>query len=136
MVNAKYYRRIYGWLLDELVALLFGIACVFLIFYFDSAFSLFFAVAISVFVDYFFYVFITSIVMYLTKGSSIGMLIERIRTVDLQSSRLTYRACFLKCFLNGIIVVTIVNAFFMIFVHTERSIFDRLTNTTAVERHH
>lgn len=135
MINAKYYKRIYGWIIDEIISLLFGIACIFLIFYFSPTFSLFFAVVIAIFVDYFFYVFLTSIIMYLNNGSSFGMMLQKIKTVNINGNPLKYKACFLKCFLNGIIVVTIVNAIFMVCVHTERSLFDRLTDTIAVEKY-
>lgn len=132
MNNAKYYKRVYGWIFDELVSLLFGIFCFWLIYYFNSSIPLFFIVVISIFFDYFFYVLITSISMFAFKGKTLGMAIEGIKTVDMAGQRPDYRSCFLKCFLNGVIAMVVINAAFMLLVHTERSLFDRLTETMAV----
>ncbi len=132
MNNAKFYKRIYGWLLDEALCLPFGVFCFWLIYYFDASFPLFFLVVISILFDYFFYVLINSISMYAFKGKTLGMTIEGIKTVDMEGNRPSYRCCFLKCFLNGVIAIDLVNAAFMLLIHTERSLFDRLSQTMAV----
>jgi uncharacterized RDD family membrane protein YckC len=134
---ARYEKRIWGWLIDEFISLMAGSACLVLMIIFGrTGGSLFLWILLAISGDYFFYVLVTAVTMHLSQGSTIGMLIVGIKSYHPDGERLKARECWLKALLTGIIAMDIINSIYMLVVHTERSAFDRLTNTLVIDARH
>jgi len=137
MSIARFDKRIFGWLLDEVMPLLSGIGMVFLLMYaIGPQISIFLIALIAILADYSFYVLFNSLMMLISNGYTLGMALFGIKTIHQDGQRMKARECFLKCFLTGVIPMDIVNAFYMISSHTERSAFDRMTETIVIDRRH
>lgn len=127
----------FGWIIDEVIPLGFGIGMGFILFFvIGLSISVFSIVLISILFDYFIYVIINSLTMWISNGYTLGMAIFGIRTIHQDGRKMSAKECFLKCFLTGVIPMDIVNAVYMLSVHTERSAFDRMTETILIDRRH
>ncbi|OPZ32266.1 MAG: RDD family protein [Tenericutes bacterium ADurb.BinA155] len=132
---ARFDKRIFGWLIDEILPLLGGGTLLYFLWnYWGTGMSLFLIIFLSVLGDYFLYILINAITMSSTRGATIGMAIFGIKTVHPEGDKLKMGECWLKCLLTGVIAMDLINAIFMLAVHTERSAFDRMTNTLVVDR--
>jgi uncharacterized RDD family membrane protein YckC len=134
MPIARYEKRMLGWFIDKLVSL--GALAVVLwaeITYFPHDFSLYLSILIAIFSGYLFYVLVNTFFLFLTNGFTLGMLIFGIRTFHANQDRLSFSESFLKAMMTGMTAMDLVNSIYMLASHTERSVFDRLTNTLVVD---
>src|SRR5574344_440313 len=129
MKIARYEKRLIAWLIDEALALGAFIP----VFFFVHAggpewASLFLQILYSILADYAAYIVLYTASMTIFKGSSIGMLIFGIRCFNPeQGVSITFGKAFLRAWLSGIIAMDVLNAIYMLTVHTERAIFDQLS---------
>jgi len=137
MKIARFDKRILAWLLDEAFPCTTGIVFYILASTFnvvsDSGFTKF---AVSCVIAYSLYILITSLILVLTNGFSIGGAILGIRVLRKDGNNLHFKECFLKTIAEGVVPYCLVNAVYMLANHTERSTFDRLTDTLVTEYRH
>mgnify|MGYP001313710198 FL=1 len=132
---ARFDKRIFGWLIDEILPLGGGVTLAYFLWvWMGTQMSIFLIVFLSVIGDYILYILINAITMSITRGATIGMAIFGIKTVHPEGVKLKAGECWLKCLLTGVIAMDFINAIFMLSVHTERSAFDRMTNTLVVDK--
>ena len=132
MGSARFDKRVYAWLLDEIPSLLAAITIVILIFRFAPSFSWFFAfflAFLSGYIVYFLYVFIPTAV---SLGASLGMKTQHIKAVRPDGAPINKKDAAIKALLSGLIPVIIVNDLYMLYAHTEHSPIDRLTDSIVI----
>lgn len=134
MEIARYEKRVGGWAIDKAcsLAVFGGMIAVFHL-CFGAGFSIYYNILLSLLIAYAFYVFSVSFFAFATKGASFGMLLVGIKSIRGDGERLSFRAIFLKALLNGMVALDLVNCFYMLLVHTERSAFDRLTSSLVID---
>ena len=134
MLIARFEKRIGGWLIDKILSLgVFGGILCLEILYLNKDFSLFLEILIALALAYLFYVLVITLYLFLSNGYTLGMQIFGIRTYHPTRVRLAFKEAFLKALMTGFLGMDLVNAAYMLFAHTERSVFDRLTNTLVVD---
>lgn len=79
------------------------------------------------------YTIINTLFCYFSKGKTIGGFIVNARVVPMQNMPITFANSFIRYLSLSVIPFVLVNIFFMLSVHTERSIFDRLSDTVIIE---
>jgi uncharacterized RDD family membrane protein YckC len=137
MKIARYEKRIVGWLIDEAFSLLVGVpVLVLLLYYSTDANSVYLAILYAVLSDYAFYIFLGGITMSISGGATFGMMITGIKCFCPNGNQLKIRECFLRSAMTGFLAMDIVNAIYMLVVHTERSVFDRLTENIVIDVRH
>lgn len=136
MEVARFEKRILGWIIDKAISWLFGGAILFCLVYFlPSEFSVFLEILLSFIGSYLFFVLFGSFLFFVTNGSSLGMLIAGIVASHPTREHFRYSEAFLRNLMTGLVAMVMVNAIYMLSIHTERSAFDRLTRTIVIERH-
>ena len=76
---------------------------------------------------------INTLWMFTSNGRTLGSHIFGVRIVRQNFKRLSFGDCFARNIGEGLIIMMIVNWIYMIAVGTEKSIFDRITNTVIVD---
>lgn len=135
----RYEKRIFAYLIDLFIILaLVAAGTVILMLRYPNfsqipwyfiMFIIFAAIAVSFTVLY-------SLFMFITNGRTIGSLIFGLKTIHPNLERLTFADCLCKCALLSLVPVVIINAIYMLIIHTEKTAFDRLTKTIAVDWRH
>ena len=82
--------------------------------------------------SFFYFSLINVFLSFITNGRTFGNLIARIKMVNLNAGRITLRQCLLKYLPLSLVPLTIINAFYMLIVHTETTIFDNLSKTSMI----
>lgn len=67
-------------------------------------------------------------------SSSLGMLIFRVKSVHLSGVELDTKEVAIRAILSSFFAFGLANAAYMLIVHTERSVFDQLTESYEVRR--
>jgi uncharacterized RDD family membrane protein YckC len=134
MEIARYEKRVFGWLIDRLLSWLLGGA----LFYpyhllFGAGFSPYFLVLLSILSAYLLYVLGVTFFLWISNGRTLGSLFLGTKSFHPDGERLSFADSFLKALLTGVVAMAFLNALYMLFSHTERSAFDRLTNTLVVD---
>lgn len=135
MKIARYEKRLFGWLIDEAIPVGVWIP----VFFFVHAggpewASVFLQILYASLADYAAYIILCGLSMIVFKGSTLGMLIFGIRCFNPENgSSIRPSASFLRASLTGIIAMDFLNAVYMLVTHTERSIFDRLTDCLVID---
>lgn len=138
MEIARYEKRVIAYLIDLLVAFVPALGLfIFLYFFFEpklttSIPSYFFALAAEL-LTYLFYVFLNFFFLVFSKGYTLGMLIIGTKVIHLSKRPPTVREIFLKTISIGLFPMVIVNVIYMLIVHTEKTIFDRISETIVVD---
>lgn len=137
MKIARYEKRLIGWLIDELFALAPVVPFFLYIRTLGGAFSsVYLALLISFILQYILFFILCTCFMAISGGSTFGMLIFGIRCYTPEGGHIKGVQCFLRALLTGIWAMDLLNAFYMLSVHTERSVFDRLTDSLVIDFRH
>lgn len=132
---ARYEKRLGSYAVDFVLSLLFGIAIMVPMFIYDVlGESTFLVILVGALFSYGWFIILTTLVSWLSGGSSIGDFIFGIRTIHADGERYTFGDAFLRGAAKGILPLMAVNAVYMLATHTERSVFDRLSHTLVVDR--
>jgi len=133
MEIARYERRVLAYLLDILLCL----GCAFVVWYFVE-WSHFLPVVVQIVILELlmglFYMLFGGIFLKWSNGYTLGSAILRIKVVHMDDRDISYRDAFIRSICLSIIPWVLVNAVYMLIVHTERTIFDKLTDTIVVDR--
>lgn len=133
MEIARYERRVMAYLLDILMCL----GCAFAVWFFVGWMRLLPIVAQIVILELlmgFFYMLFGGIFLKWSNGYTLGGAFMRIKVVHMDDRDITYRDAFIRSVGLSIIPWVLVNAVYMLIVHTERTIFDKMTDTIVVDR--
>jgi uncharacterized RDD family membrane protein YckC len=128
---ARYEKRLFAYLFDSLLALLGGLA-IFLLIPMPIAFIE--KLLLSQVAAMIIYVLLTGTMLILTNGFTLGSLLVRIRAVRLDEKRLRCRDVLIRSISLSIFVWAIINAIYMLVVHTERTMFDRMSDTLVIDK--
>lgn len=71
--------------------------------------------------------------LYFTNGRTIGSLIMGLKAVHIRETHITWRAALIRTMGISLIGMVIVNAIYMLMVHTNRTIFDVLSSTYVID---
>lgn len=132
MGNARYYKRIYGWLIDQILPLAVLIALMVVILCLAPSFSWFFAFALSSLAAYLTYILSTALFALAKEGASLGMVCLKLRSVHQDGSPLVGKEIWLRSIITGIWAFDLASAIYMLCSHTERSPVDRLCECTVI----
>lgn len=133
---ARYEKRVIAWILDKILSWAFGIAILVILLHFGAMDrSIFLCFLVSILLSYGCYIVVNGASLHLTQSHSFGMWIMRIKMVHPDGGRLSFYECYLKSIMGGLLPFAMVNAAFMLTNHTERSAFDRLSETVMVDPH-
>jgi|LAHS01.1.fsa_nt_gb uncharacterized RDD family membrane protein YckC len=136
MAIARYEKRIWAWTIDKLLSFgVFGLFIYLFLRWFGPNASLFLLILLAYLVSYAFYVVFNGLWSFFGNGATLGMLIFRIRAVHADGCHLSLKEAFLKVLLTGLLVMDAANSLYMLLTHTERSIFDRMSETTVIDVH-
>ena len=131
---ARYEKRVGAWLFDKVLSLpAFCFALFMLSFRLRDPIPLVFSIVISVLCAFAFYFLLTFSLMWISNGSTLGGIVFGVRAFHPSGGRIKGRECFLKCLMTGVTAMAVASSCFMLFTHTEHSIFDRLTNTVMID---
>ncbi len=133
MEIARFNKRVFAFLVDYLSPMTIGAVLSYPLFKFVDGLPLYFAIIISALICYGVYLLFNVPIMYFSKGSTLGSFIFRIKTVKKDNSKLTIRSILVKHLYLGLLPFTIANAIYMLVVHTEQTLFDRITNTIVID---
>lgn len=132
--GASFDKKFFAWLIDKVIALAFFGLYLFLFWAFatkeiPSLLYVFFSLGLS----YLTYILLF-VMFHKPSGSSIGMLIFRIKSVHFSGGKILLRESLIRAILSGLFAFAIANAAYMLMAHTERSAIDQLTETYVVRR--
>lgn len=132
MEIARFNKRVLSYLVDFLISFGIGAGCAVPLFMFTKL-PWYFIIMIDCVICYAVYLLINVPVMYFSKGRSFGAFIFGIKTVTKENSTISSRNIWVKQLYLGLIPFVIANAIYMLVVHTEQTLFDRITNTIVID---
>ncbi len=131
---ARYEKRIGGWLVDKAISYcVLGLAIWLFVSLLGPDFSAYLSVLLSILVSYFFFVIFNTLFLWISNGRTVGNLIFGIKVSHPSGNRLGFTESLLKSLLVGAMAMDIINSVYMLSNHTERSVFDRMTNTNVID---
>lgn len=137
MEIARYERRILAYLLDFFLST--GIATASWFFIranWNIALPVVVQIIICEILGGFIYFLFSGIVLKWSNGYTIGSAIFATKVVHIDDRDISYRDAFLRAMGLAIFPWVLVNAAYMLIVHTERTIFDKMTNTIVIDNRH
>ncbi|MCQ2795634.1 MAG: RDD family protein [Bacilli bacterium] len=132
MEIARFNKRVFSYLVDFLISIGIGAGCSVPLFMF-AVLPWYFSMMISFLICYVVYLLINVPVMYFSKGRSFGAFIFGIKTVTKENGTISSRNIWVKQLYLGLIPFVVANAIYMLVVHTEQTLFDRITNTIVID---
>lgn len=132
MEFARFNKRVFSYLVDFVFAFGLGAAFGCLLFIFTSI-PWYFSLLITFLFCYIAYLLINVPIMHFSSGRSIGAFIFGIRTVNQNNEPISLHNIWIKNLYLGLIPFVLANAIYMIIVHTEQTLFDRITDTIVVD---
>lgn len=132
MKTAKFEKRIFSYLVDLVPCVAIGIVLFIFVFNKIPVIQDLTIYTITFVISSIMYILIWTLILKITNGYTLGGAIFRIKTVSMYSERLSIKECFLKNIFLGFFPCVIVNAFYMLIVHTDKTIFDQLSNTISI----
>ncbi|MFA5236116.1 MAG: RDD family protein [Bacilli bacterium] len=128
---ARYEKRLFAYLFDSLLSLLGGLAIFLLI---PMPIPFIEKILLSQVAAAFIYVLLTATMLMITNGFTFGSLFVRVRVVRLDEKRLRWREVLIRSVALSIFVWALINAVYMLTVHTERTMFDRISDTIVIDK--
>ncbi len=135
MNNARRISRIVAYFIDLIIATIFSIIAIIIIVYASHYLNWLLNVFLLLLFDWIIYAFINTITLYFFHGRTVGGYLLHIKIMKTNLAPLTFKNALVKSVTLGFLPMVIVNAIYMLVVKTERTIFDRLTDTIALSWH-
>lgn len=133
---ASYTKRLARYAVDFVFASLFPAGALIYIFYYAHSLieipPLFLGIII-VASEWIVFTLINTIWMYVSNGRTLGNLIFGTRVVKPDISRLTFGECLTRNISEGLIFMIVISWVYMLAIGSEKSVFDRMTNTVIVD---
>ncbi len=134
MEVARFEQRVIAFLIDYLFAIVFSLSGTILLAVLVPSMSLLFLILSFAGLTYAFFLITYPLMMSFFNGRSLGSLIVATKVIYInKDAKISLRDIYIKALMMGLFPLAIVNSVYMLVVHTERSIFDKLTNTIVVD---
>lgn len=131
---ARFEKRIMAYLIDIVIAALSAIPLTIVFAYLASwKIPWYFVLIIAQLLTWFFYALFSTCISHWSNGYTIGGAIFGIKSAHKNGQRINVSDAIIKGICIGILPFDIVNAAYMLIVHTEITIFDRMTDTIVID---
>jgi len=128
---ARYEKRLFAYLFDYALALALAIV---LFFALPLPLGVVFKIVLTQIAASLIYGIFAGAASFVFNGYTLGFSFVKVRIVRIDEKRLDAKTAFLRSFMLAIFPWAIINAFYMLIVHTERTIFDRISATLSIDR--
>ena len=128
----RFDKRIISYLIDLIIPSIFSLLTYFLL---KHSFQILDYLTFFLWVEFFamvYFLLINSLFAYLFNGNTIGNLFTKTKMVSIDGKRLTLKQVLLKYLPLSLWPTVIINAFYMLYVHTESTIYDTLSNSIVI----
>lgn len=128
----RFDKRIISYLIDLIIPSLLSLLTYFLL---KHSFQILDYLTFFLWVEFFamvYFLLINSLFAYLFNGNTIGNLFTKTKMVSIDGKRLTLKQVLLKYLPLSLWPTVIINAFYMLYVHTESTIYDTLSNSIVI----
>ena len=128
----RFDKRIISYLIDLIIPSILSILTYFLL---KHSFQILDYLTFFLWVEFFamvYFLLINSLFAYLFNGNTIGNLFTKTKMVSIDGKRLTLKQVLLKYLPLSLWPTVIINAFYMLYVHTESTIYDTLSNSIVI----
>lgn len=128
---ARYEKRLIAYFIDFGIALAGALAIFFLI---PLPLTIVEKILLSQIAAALLYFLLTFVMLLITNGYTIGSTITRIRVVRLDDERIDVKDALVRASSLAIFPWALINAINMLLIHTERTLFDRLSDTLVIDK--
>ena len=128
----RFDKRIISYFIDLIIPSLLSLLTYFLL---KHSFQILDYLTFFLWVEFFamvYFLLINSLFAYLFNGNTIGNLFTKTKMVSIDGKRLTLKQVLLKYLPLSLWPTVIINAFYMLYVHTESTIYDTLSNSIVI----
>lgn len=128
----RFDKRIISYLIDLIIPSILSLLTYFLL---KHSFQILDYLTFFLWVEFFamvYFLLINSLFAYLFNGNTIGNLFTKTKMVSIDGKRLTLKQILLKYLPLSLWPTVIINAFYMLYVHTESTIYDTLSNSIVI----
>ena len=128
----RFDKRIISYLIDLIIPSILSLLTYFLL---KHSFQILDYLTFFLWVEFFamvYFLLINSLLAYLFNGNTIGNLFTKTKMVSIDGKRLTLKQVLLKYLPLSLWPTIIINAFYMLYVHTESTIYDTLSNSIVI----
>lgn len=128
----RFDKRIISYLIDLIIPSILSLLTYFLL---KHSFQILDYLTFFLWVEFFamvYFLLINSLFAYLFNGNTIGNLFTKTKMVSIDGKRLTLKQVLLKYLPLSLWPTVIINAFYMLYVHTESTIYDTISNSIVI----
>ena len=128
----RFDKRIISYLIDLIIPSILSLLTYFLL---KHSFQILDYLTFFLWVEFFamvYFLLINSLFAYLFNGNTIGNLFTKTKMVSIDGKKLTLKQVLLKYLPLSLWPTIIINAFYMLYVHTESTIYDTLSNSIVI----
>ena len=128
----RFDKRIISYFIDLIIPSLLSLLTYFLL---KHSFQILDYLTFFLWVEFFamvYFLLINSLFAYLFNGNTIGNIFTKTKMVSIDGKRLTLKQVLLKYLPLSLWPTVIINAFYMLYVHTESTIYDTLSNSIVI----
>lgn len=128
----RFDKRIISYLIDLIIPSILSLLTYFLL---KHSFQILDYLTFFLWVEFFamvYFLLINSLFAYLFNGNTIGNLFTKTKMVSIDGKRLTLKQVLLKYLPLSLWPTVIINAFYMLYVHTESTIYDTLSKSIVI----
>ena len=128
----RFDKRIISYLIDLIIPSILSLLTYFLL---KHSFQILDYLTFFLWVEFFamvYFLLINSLFAYLFNGNTIGNLFTKTKMVSIDGKRLTLKQVLLKYLPLSLWPTVIINAFYMLYVHTESTIYDTQSNSIVI----
>ena len=128
----RFDKRIISYFIDLIIPSILSLLTYFLL---KRSFQILDYLTFFLWVEFFamvYFLLINSLFAYLFNGNTIGNLFTKTKMVSIDGKKLTLKQVLLKYLPLSLWPTIIINAFYMLYVHTESTIYDTLSNSIVI----
>ena len=128
----RFDKRIISYLIDLIIPSILSLLTYFLL---KHSFQILNYLTFFLWIEFFsmvYFLLINSLFAYIFNGNTIGNLFTKTKMVSIDGKRLTLKQVLLKYLPLSLWPTVIINAFYMLYVHTESTIYDTLSNSIVI----
>ncbi len=133
MKIARFEKRVIAYIIDIALSLSIVVGLYFGFHLNASLSSLSWTIVLIFLVGGFIYFLFGFPILYITNGRTVGSFIMGLKAVHIREAHISWKAALIRSMGISVIAMVIVNAFYMLTVHTNRTIFDYLSGTYVID---
>lgn len=133
MSVANFKKRVVAYIIDLFLSLAIPVSLFVIFFSYMASFPWISWVIIVEVAAWFCFSILVSAFAYICNGFSFGGLLLGVKIVEKEGKRLTYRNALIRSILLGVLPIVLLNACYMLIIHSERTIMDKMTNTYSID---